>query len=406
MLTSYDLGPLNEAGHDNQFVMHTKHIANITELFGPGPTPAIIRPAYRPESYGAKFDNATNDTAAWSAMFAAIVSAGGGEIRLPYGVTRIAANTLTVPQRCTIRGVSRDGSIIKRVPGSNGVLLAAVGVDSPTRHFAFGMENLTIQGSDATGPMFRSIYASEHEFRNVKFFGNTGPAMQLVENWDSNYDFVFSEWCGQGGTKSTDNASTIGDEPIQLWAGITSTGSGSSYDSCNNVNFNNLRVETFKAPALSLRKGASGAGVGVHQIRFNGCKIESGSTFASDCMISFSADTRNVLFRDIYLAVISASGSAATAGTAKFVEFIPNSGCMFSGGTIYLASDQSSKFNSIFSNYTNAQNRLERLWVDGSAPTGGTTPMVIKTAGGSNVPWSQVELMPGLTGTISNYAAS
>ncbi len=100
---------------------------------------------------------------------------------------------------------------------------------------------MTINGGDGTTPAFRSIYASEHHFRNVKFFGNLGPAMQLVENWDSNYDFVFAEWCGQGGALATDNASTVGDDVIQLWAGITASGSGSSFDSCNNLNFNNKK---------------------------------------------------------------------------------------------------------------------------------------------------------------------
>ena len=376
--------------------------AMFAELYG---HVGLIKAPYRPENYGALFDGTTDDTAAWSAMFADIAAAGWGEVVLPRGMTRVNANVLNVPNSCQITGAGRSGTQIKRLAGT-GPLLDASGTASGQRKFRVHLEDFGLDNNgENTGPLFRSVYGSEHKLANLRFDNSIGPAMQIVETWDSNYDFLFSEWCGQGTVASTNNGSTIGTEVLQLWGSIAASGFGSGGDSNNNLNFNNVRLETFRSSAVSIRKGPTASGTSNAQIRFNGCKFETGGTFEAQYVIDMSGDVRGITFRDTYLAAISAAGAFATSGTMRFVNLVGNSFIIFDTTLAWLSVPTA--FDCCIRAFTDGTNRVDHFRLNGSAPTGaGGGNAIIRVDGGANIPYTNVGGISGLAVAATSPAYS
>lgn len=356
----------------------------------------VIKAPYRPEVYGAKLDNATNDTTAWTNMLADITTAGGGDIYMPFGTSLVNGGALKLPSNTTLRGGGDNGSVLKRATA--GVLLDISGTNTTTRSLHVAVELLKLEGADLTGTLIRSYYGLLHTLRDLYLHGTQDAGMQFVETWDSNYTNIFCEYCGQSGTNSTDNGSTIGSEVIQLWGATAATGLGASTDSNNDLRFTNLHCEPFKSSALSIRGGVGRTTTGTHTISFDNCKFETGNIFASQYVLQISAYANNISFRNIY-GYIQTQANAAFATTTRFANFYPDDGLFFYNSTISLNSGGFCDY--IFRFYAGfITTRFENILTTGTQPTGA----IMFIEGGTRVSYARVAPLVGSSVAIVSPA--
>jgi hypothetical protein len=310
-----------QPGADTRYAAFDKTNANFVELYG---HVSIIRAPYRPENYGATFDGTTNDTAAWTSMLSDISTAGGGEVIVPSGTSRVT--TIAIPAKCTIRGAGRDSSYVRRLSGT-APLFTMEGSNTSTRCTRSSVEGIGFHGHDLDGPLFRTVYASLLTIRDVSFNACLGPAMLFVECWDSRFDNIYVQNCGNGASTSPNNTAPSGTEAIQFWGAIAASGFGYSTDSNNLLTFTHLHVETFKSPAVAFARGLGTQAASTYGVRFIASKFES-ATLASQYVVLLHPFCQSIHFNGCYFSVIGQT-NASFASTTRLVHHIGGSGVVF-----------------------------------------------------------------------------
>lgn len=361
----------------------------------------ILAAPRRPEFYGAKFDGQTDDTPAWINMLADIRAAGGGDIRVPAGVSKVAPNSLVLPSNTAIRGAGKSVSTLYRA--APGVLLdvSGTGPGYQTHSSGIHIEAMGLNGGDTTGTLYRSYYTSQHTVRDLYCRGSLGAAMRFVEAWDSNYTNVFAEHCGYGGATSTDDGATLGDEVVQFWGAVAPAGQfGASADSNNALKFINLHVEIFKSSAIGMRGGVGRNTNTNHSIYFTNCKFETGSDFSSQYVIHLASLANNVVFRNTY-GFINGQANAAFANNTRFLNCYVDDFLVFADATIGAAIP----WDAVLRFWTPAVTaRVENVVASVTMPT----RSIIYIEGGNQVSWARVAATTGSTAAPTSpvYAAS
>ena len=277
----------------------------------------ILTPTFRPQFYGARFDQSTDDTTAWSNMFADIAAKGYGEIVMPQGGSVIRPGVLNIPSNCSIRGGGPSISWFLRYSGQTGIMLkmngTATGANGANHCVNGLLSDFGIVGNGAAGVLLQAIYSSGHLFSNLLFSGALNAGFQGVELWDVGFHDCLWDSCGMG--VGATSGTTLGNEAVQLLGGLTATGFGASADSCNQVAFHRCRIETFKAGAIALQKlnGTNGGG-SIYAIRMRDFKIETGQ-LAQANFISMSDDVQAATLDTSYLSINA-------AGTGPAVDLI------------------------------------------------------------------------------------
>lgn len=116
-------------------------------------------------AYGAKFDGATDDSAAIQAAIDAVVADGGGTVRLPTGTAKIGT-TLTLSSNVHLEGEGRESTVLETtgttsVPGDYMIVGANV-------------DNVSIKGMEIVGPG-----KGETSGYGI-YFGDTGVMNRMV----------------------------------------------------------------------------------------------------------------------------------------------------------------------------------------------------------------------------------
>ncbi|SDC02444.1 Pectate lyase superfamily protein [Bradyrhizobium brasilense] len=124
-------------------VVAANHLTDVT-LTAPGGVARtaadIILDIGNVENYGAKGDNATDDTAAIQAAVNAVIGAGGGTVRLPRGKYKISSAIVATAPVMFVGG-GRDATVIRQTNASaNGVVFAY-----PSLILGGGISDLTIE---------------------------------------------------------------------------------------------------------------------------------------------------------------------------------------------------------------------------------------------------------------------
>lgn len=360
----------------------------------------VLAAPRRPEFYGAKLDGTTDDTTAWRNMFTDIATAGGGEVRMPPGRSRVAPNALRVPSNCAVRGAGKTVSTLVRA--ADGVLLDVSGTAAgyTTHSFGVHLDGIGLDGSVGGGTLLRSFYASQHTMRDMLLRGGLDAALRFVETWDSNYTNIFCEGAGQRGTNSADDGSTLGSEVVQFWGATAGTGFGASADSNNALKFINLHVEIFKSSAISMRGGVGRNTNSNHSIYFNNCKFETGPDFSSQYVIHLASLANNVMFRNTY-GFINGQANAAFANNTRFLNCYVDDFLVFADATIGAAIP----WDAVLRFWTPAVTaRVENVVASVTMPT----RSIIYIEGGNQVSWARVAATTGSAAVPTSpvYAAS
>lgn len=368
---------------------------------------------FRPESaaYGAKFDGVTDDTAAWTAMFADITSQGYGLVILPHGTSIVQAGNLKVPNFTTIIGRGTYGTIIQRKASSNGVVLDTAGTTDALRSTAVVMDNFQVkQTGSETGPLIRWLYASECNTRHVKVFGAVDSGFQIVASWDSTWFDCFINWCGLSGQKSI--GATIGGSALLISGGTAASGLGASAWGCNNLNFIALRVETFYAEGVSIQQNLGTNASGVNsQIRFYGCKWETdvlGTNNLNSNMIAMSGDARNIYFNDSYIAFDAGVGS--NIGFFDLVLMYGNADIIMHNTQVWIGT--ANQVRNVIAYFPGIPRSclVDHLSVNGVAGQlwGVNSGAILKNDNGSglNVPYTSVHCITASAGAITSPSYS
>lgn len=307
---------------------------DMRDLITSMPMPNIIHAPFRPNfpSYNAKFDGSTNDTAAFTAMFADITSQGFGEVILPSGRTVLTQDTLFVPSNCTIRGAGQTSTILQRSGSGSGAVLNVSGT-GPDGSAALHCVNVTladfqIDGNNGTGPNLRLFYSSNHNLERLFFNNNQGPGLQAVEWWDS--DILSCLWQDVAGNTSATayttgpegGGTTIGSEAIQIMgntvSGSSGFGHGDSQSSNNQLKFLSCRIESFNAGAVVVLRGpgTNNTGSNNYRIIFRDLKLEC-SSFTGKYVFQFDQYSEFCMLDSVYLSCSGSTG--ANVGTMRFI---------------------------------------------------------------------------------------
>ena len=105
------------------------------------------------KDYGAAFDDANDDTTEiGDAIAQAAITAGGAlgsTVNIPRGVGRVSA-AINIPNRVTIAGVNKRGSVIRATSGHTGPYMMTV-VDGTSSMFDNPLKDLTIDCNSVAG---------------------------------------------------------------------------------------------------------------------------------------------------------------------------------------------------------------------------------------------------------------
>lgn len=176
--------------------------------------------SYAAMAYGAKFDNATNDTAALQACIDAAVSAGGGNVLLPPGTALIDGVTIR-GDNVKIWGLGSHVTKLKRRAGSASANVLELG-DTAAGNSATAYEKLEVHGVSVDGnkanvaqpttdltdwgvPLTKISYAVLDDVRAYDCW-NGGFLIAINSNY-ANAKSCYVKNCGIGGNTGT------GEEP-------------------------------------------------------------------------------------------------------------------------------------------------------------------------------------------------
>lgn len=349
--------------------------------------PAIGHQPFRPDMppYNAKFDGATDDTAAWQAMFADIASRGWGEVILPGGVSKVRAGQLSIPTQCKIRGQGMGATVIQRLnSGSTGLMFDMSGANSASWKQNSVLEDLTIDGLGAyNGGLLRIVYGNGHYVNRCQFINTNDFALQLVQVWDSVFDNNRLLQCAQNTsataftTGDEGGGTTIGSEAIQILGAIAPSGFGSSSDSSNQLRFRDNLIETFYAGAIAqCNSVGTSSGTSSHSILFSGTKLET-NNFTGKYIIQQTGDVKTTKIEDTYCGFQGSSG--ANSGSQQAIYYVNGEGCIVEKLVVNVAVSGLQSFLKMWSNGGGEINNIKAQDAGGTLAKG-----VIWAAGGTN----------------------
>lgn len=202
-------------------------------------------------SGGAKGDGSTDDYDAIAAAIT-VATAVGGVVYFPPGIYMIRQKLDGVPgRRNVLVGANRDSCIIKRQPGSGGVIdWQTVAFNHLTAEFSCRIEELTLDGSSNTGVVLDIANLTLASVRRVNITGNglTGPAancigLRLTSMFDSHFEDIYVTSCGGTGA----NGPCV---LLDAWPTLDQQGRARTLNNCQ---FYNLHIEPGPVQATLLQ---------------------------------------------------------------------------------------------------------------------------------------------------------
>lgn len=270
------------------------------------------------KSFGAIGDGSHDDTASINSAIASI-PANGATLYFPAGTYKITSTLINMPSYTTLLGDGRQASRIFKNSGFGfAVTFNGSGGPGDNPYVRGGMENISIEGNATTGGLVQTNSAQQMIFRGCAFDGSNDVAMDLHTMQDSY--FIDCTW--------NSNLSTT--LPV---INIYGDANGTS----NMIWFAQCRVESFKAGAVWMKRGAGATGGGNNGFFFSQCKFES-TTVRGDIIVADSY-TQQLNMSQIFL---SAGGFDSGFST-------PVNGITFgTGGTS--PGDNQASFRDVFIN--------------------------------------------------------
>jgi hypothetical protein len=363
------------------------------QSYGPlqPPAPSILRPPFRPENYNARFDGTTDDTTAFTTMFSAVSAAGGGEVKLPRGTSKIHAGAITVPQNCKIRGQGMGSTVLQRLSSaSTGLLLDMSGTNTTTWLQENVLEDFTIDGlGPYNGGLLRIVYGNGHFINRCQFLNTNDFALQLVQVWDSVFNDNRILQCGQNSsanafTKGNDAdlgsaGSAIGSECVQLLGSILNASGfgGTNGQSSNQLRFRDNLIESFIAGAIAQCTVYGNAdGTPAHDVLFDGTKFEAGTGFTGRYFVQQTTDVQNTTLRQSYMGFQSSSGT--NSGLQQLIYFANSQACLIEELRANVAVNGLQSFIKMWSGGGGEINNIK------AQPVGTLTKGVLWVEGGTN----------------------
>lgn len=362
--------------------------------------PNIVHAPFRPDMppYNAKFDGTTDDTAAWSAMFADIVSRGWGEVVLPGGTSKVQGGQLAIPNQCKIFGQGMASSTVQRLNSSStGLMFDMSGTDTNTWKQNCVLQDFTIDGLGAyNGGLLRIIYGNGHFIDRCQFVNTNDFAWQMVQLWDSIFSNNRILQCAQNSSANAFTigndadlagaGSTIGSECVQILGSILNASGfgGTNGLSSNQLRFRDNLIESFKAGAIAqCTVYGNTDGTPAHDILFDGTKLEAATGFTGRYYIQQTTDVSNTTVRQTYMGFQSSTGT--NSGLQQLIYFANSQGCIVEELRANVAVNGLQSFIKMWSSGGGEINNIK------AQPVGTLTKGVIWAEGGTN---------PNVFGTI------
>lgn len=154
--------------------------------------PAAPLPWLNVKDFGAKGDNATDDTAAFQAAVNAL-PASGGTVWAPAGKF-IIAGTITIPEQklVVLRGSGVGhytsgalGTMIKRAAGSTAPVIAGATPSSANTGIYLDMLDLEITGADTAGTLVKIVQGWQMTWNRVRLSRTNGTLLHLTRAWNT-----------------------------------------------------------------------------------------------------------------------------------------------------------------------------------------------------------------------------
>lgn len=251
--------------------------------------------------FGAVGDGVADDTAAIQAAIDYAAGLGGpglgsadqaltgGTVYLPPGVY-LHSGTIALRSQVRLVGASREATTLRRT--ANVVALSIYGADSDHRNWYASVEHLTIDGNGESATGIDLVYASQVTMYSVFVFNVPGIGMDLVEVWDSQFYSMWLQYCS--GINVTEKPA------VYVRSKRAASGFGSSIDSSNEIVFNNLHIEHFRAGAVRIAPGFAGYLNGPNGIYINKLKTESPFLSGSQPVVYIDPQTDRIHLHQHY----------------------------------------------------------------------------------------------------------
>lgn len=154
--------------------------------------------------FGAKGDNATNDTAAIQAAITC-QSSSGGIVLLPRGEYQIT-DTLSLPGLVSLIGDGMDSTVIRYTGSGIAISISGTSLSQKVKNM---IRDMAVYGSASSTNGLYLNYAPYGFYENLRFYGfNIGVAVE--NSWDAVFVHVIGDTCRQDGWNFGLNANAIG----------------------------------------------------------------------------------------------------------------------------------------------------------------------------------------------------
>lgn len=184
--------------------------------------------------YNAKGDGVTDDTAAILAATTA-ATAAGQSVYFPAGTFRVTLTTFAAAVRTCWIGAGRGNTTLKLI-GGTGTAIAAVWSHLRSEWYS-EISHMTIDGNGGAGPLISLNAGGLIIMRDVTLTNLVGTALSLTSIFDSHFENVYVESCGD----ATHPCVVLDSNPILGPLGG---------DAMNNCNFYNCHVEPGPVDAI------------------------------------------------------------------------------------------------------------------------------------------------------------
>lgn len=182
--------------------------------------------------YSATGDGVTDDTAAIVAAQTA-AAAAGQPVYFPAGTFRTTLQTFAAATRTRWIGAGRGKTILK-MSGATGTAITATWTHLTSEWYS-EISGMTIDGNGGAGPLVSLTGGTLIVMRDVVLTNVTGTALKLVSLYDSHFENIYSDTCGD----STHPCVILDSSVI-------------ASDAMNNCQFYNLHVEPGARDAILL----------------------------------------------------------------------------------------------------------------------------------------------------------
>jgi hypothetical protein len=288
------------------------------------PMPNIIHAPFRPEfpPYNCKFDNSTNDTTGWTALFADVTTRGYGEIIMPDGTSLITPNTLAIPSFCYMHGRGKDSSVIQAANTTAGWLMKTAGTVTTQAQSITLQDFALVRSATDTGGVLKLWYTQDADVERLHIYGNQDFAIQMLQTWDTSISHCLIETCGgnaTGNRNTTINAITgvaVGSEVIQILGGIAASGDGSSTGNSNHIRLIGNSISGFSAGLMTIAQGANGPSTTAYDVFVQSNHFEAlsaaGLSFTGQYVIGIDGTNNHIVFRDNFLGIDAVAAGSGT----------------------------------------------------------------------------------------------